>query len=148
MNMCTMKNKKIYNMQVLLVPLLLLVSGCQQHDPAGTKDAGKGQNKVASTAVKKENYKVTFIELGSVKCIPCQRMQPVMKSIEEKFKGQVKVLFYDVWTEKGKPYAAKYRIRAIPTQVFLERNGKEFFRHEGFFPEEEIIKILQMKGVK
>jgi len=32
---------------------------------------------------------------------------------------------------------------AIPTQVFLDENGKEFFRHEGFFPEEKIT-----KGVK
>jgi thioredoxin 1 len=30
------------------------------------------------------NYKVTFIELGSVKCIPCKEMQPVMHSIEKK----------------------------------------------------------------
>jgi thiol-disulfide isomerase/thioredoxin len=31
--------------------------------------------------------KVTFIELGSVNCIPCKQMQPVMKSIEEKYGG-------------------------------------------------------------
>lgn len=28
--------------------------------------------------------KVTFIELGSVKCIPCKMMQPVMKNIKKK----------------------------------------------------------------
>ena len=143
-----MKKRRIFNIQLLLVTLLLLVSGCQQHDPAATKDAGKGQNKAASTAVKKENYQVTFIELGSVKCVPCQKMQPVMKSIEEKFKGRVKVIFYDVWTEKGKPYGVKYGIRAIPTQVFLDKNGREYFRHEGFFPEEEVLKVLQIKGVE
>jgi thioredoxin 1 len=93
-------------------------------------------------------YKVTFIELGSVRCIPCQQMQPVMKAIEEKYPDQVKVLFYDVWTPEGKPWASTYKIDLIPTQVFLDETGKEFFRHEGFFPEEEIIKILQTKGVK
>ena len=41
--------------------------------------------------------KVTFIELGSVNCIPCKQMQPVMKSIEEKYGEQIKVIFYDVW---------------------------------------------------
>ena len=30
--------------------------------------------------------KVTFVELGSVNCIPCKQMQPVMKAIEEKYK--------------------------------------------------------------
>ena len=35
--------------------------------------------------------KVTFVELGSVNCIPCKQMQPIMKSIEEKYGDQVKV---------------------------------------------------------
>lgn len=94
------------------------------------------------------NYKVTFVELGSVRCIPCQQMQPVMKAIEEKYPDQVKVVFYDVWTPEGKPWATTYKINVIPTQVFLDAEGKEFFRHEGFFPEEEIVKILKTKGVE
>jgi len=92
--------------------------------------------------------KVTFIELGSVNCIPCKQMQPVMKSIEEKFGEQVKVIFYDVWKQEQKKYAQQYGIRLIPTQVFLDENGKEFHRHEGFYPEAEIDKILKAKGLK
>lgn len=94
------------------------------------------------------NHKVTFIELGSVKCIPCQKMQVVMKSIEAKYGDQVNIIFYDVWTEKGKPFADQYNIQLIPTQVFLDENGNEYFRHEGYFPEEEVVKILNEKGVK
>lgn len=93
-------------------------------------------------------YKVTFVELGSVRCIPCQKMQPVMKSIEEKYAGQVKVVFHDVWTPEGQPFGKKYGIESIPTQVFLDENGKEFSRHVGFFPEEELVKVLKQKGVK
>lgn len=92
--------------------------------------------------------KVTFIELGSVNCIPCKQMQPVMKSIEEKYGEQVKVIFYDVWKSEQKQYAQKYGIRLIPTQVFLDENGKEFHRHEGFYPEAEIEKLLRGKGLK
>lgn len=92
--------------------------------------------------------KVTFVELGSVNCIPCKQMQPVMKAIEEKYGDQVKVIFYDVWKEDQKKYAQKYGIKLIPTQVFLDENEKEFHRHEGFYPEAEIDKILQGKGLK
>lgn len=92
--------------------------------------------------------KITFVELGSVNCIPCKKMQPVMKSIESKYGGIVNVIFYDVWTDSGKPYAKKYGIKLIPTQVFLDENGKEFFRHEGFYPETEIDKLLLSKGIK
>jgi thioredoxin 1 len=92
--------------------------------------------------------KVTFLELGSVRCIPCKQMQPVMKSIEERYGGQIKVVFYDVWLSDQKKYARKYGIRLIPTQIFLDKNGKEFHRHEGFYPEAEIDKLLKGKGLK
>jgi thioredoxin 1 len=104
------------------------------------------QNKTPKKEVVK--YKVTFIELGSVRCIPCQKMQMVMKSIEKKYASQVKVVFHDVWTPEGKPFGEKYGIEQIPTQVFLDENGKEFSRHVGFFPEEELTEVLKTKGVK
>ncbi|MFZ1460687.1 MAG: thioredoxin family protein [Ignavibacteria bacterium] len=92
-------------------------------------------------------YKATFIELGSVRCIPCQKMQPVIKSVEEKYGDQVKVIFYDVWTSQGKEDAKQFDFDAIPTQLFLDENGREYFRHVGFFPEVELVKILKQKGV-
>ncbi len=92
--------------------------------------------------------KVTFVELGSENCIPCRMMKPVMQKIESRFSGQVKVVFHDVWTAEGRPYAMKYGIRAIPTQVFLDSGGGEFFRHEGFFSEDEIVRLLKTKGVE
>lgn len=94
-----------------------------------------------------KNKKITFIELGSVRCKPCIKMQPVIRNIEKKYGSDVKTIFYDVWTEEGKPYGDKYKIKLIPTQVFLNREGKEFFRHEGFFAEEEIEKVLAKQGV-
>lgn len=90
-------------------------------------------------------FKIEFVELGSVNCIPCKKMQPVMKSIETKYKGLVKVTFHDVW--KDTKIAEVYGIDLIPTQVFLDANGKELMRHQGFFAEEEIDKYLQTQGV-
>lgn len=115
----------------------------------GKNEKGGEQNKPLQTTDEKnsgEKAKVTFVELGSITCIPCRQMQPVMKSIEEKYKGQVKVVFHDVW--KDKSMAQKYGIQLIPTQVFLDENGKEFFRHEGFFPEAEIDKLMESKGLQ
>jgi thioredoxin 1 len=113
-----------------------------------SQDKTKAQKITTIPSAENVHYKVTFIELGSVRCIPCQKMQPVMKNIEEKYGKEVKVVFHDVWTSDGKPYAQKFKIEAIPTQVFLDENGKEFFRHTGFFPEEELVKVLKQKGVK
>lgn len=100
--------------------------------------------------IKKENkldskYKVTFIELGSVRCIPCIKMQKVIKKVEENYPDDVKTIFYDVWTKEGKPYGDTFKIDLIPTQVFLDSKGQEYFRHEGFFPYEELELILKQK---
>ena len=102
----------------------------------------------ASDKTKSDGILATFIEIGAAQCIPCKAMQPIMKEVAEKYKGQVKVVFHDVWTPQGKTDAMKYNIRMIPTQVFLDKNGREYYRHEGYFPKEELIKVLKMQGVK
>jgi thioredoxin 1 len=104
------------------------------------------QKKSPAQIIKKSP--ITFVELGSVNCIPCRQMQPVMKAVEKKYGDQVKVVFYDVWKPEQKKYAEQYGIKLIPTQVFLDGAGKEFFRHEGFYPEAEIDKLLQKQGLK
>jgi thioredoxin 1 len=71
-----------------------------------------------------------------------------MRSVEEKYGDEVKVVFHDVWTQEGAPFGKQYNIEAIPTQVFLDENGREFFRHVGYFPEEDLVKILKNKGVE
>ena len=88
---------------------------------------------------------VTFIELGADRCIPCKAMQPIMREIAAEYKGKVQVVFYDVW--KDPEPARKYGIQLIPTQVFIDRTGKEVFRHVGLFPKDEILKMFAEKGI-
>lgn len=133
--------------QLCVLLCILSLSGFWTVTPAGAE-------KTSIEASSKENpkddskIKVTFVELGSVRCIPCKKMMPIMEQIKKEYKGQVKVVFHDVWTAEGKPYARKYKIKLIPTQVFLDKNGKEYFRHVGFFPKEELVKVLKQQGVK
>ena len=121
----------------VLLALTLLLAGCSKSESSqavGPDAAG--------------NTLVTFVELGSVGCIPCRMMQPIMREIEGTYSGQVRVVFHDVWTEEGKPFVKKYGVRVIPTQVFLDAKGVEYFRHEGFFPREQLVAVLTAKGVK
>ncbi len=123
---------------LILIVSLLLLGSCTKAvlEPNSPSRTGKG------------SAKVTFIELGSVNCIPCIKMQVVMREIEREYGDQVAIVFYDVWTDAGKPYAQQYRIRVIPTQVFLDQDGNEYFRHEGYFPKEDLLQVLRQKGVK
>lgn len=90
-------------------------------------------------------HKVTFIELGADRCIPCRAMQPIMKEIAEEYAGRVQVVFYDVW--KDPRPARQYGIQLIPTQVFIDQGGKEIFRHVGYFAKGEILDMLKEKGI-
>ncbi len=91
---------------------------------------------------------MTFVELGATWCTPCKLMQPVMRSLENRYGEQLKVIFYNVSAPEERSYAKQYGIRLIPTQVFLDESGREFFRHEGFFPEAEIDKLLKQRGMR
>ena len=121
----------------VLLALTVLLAGCSKSENSRAVGPGAAGNTL-----------VTFVELGSVSCIPCRMMQPIMREIEGTYKGQVRVVFHDVWTEEGKPFARIYGIRVIPTQVFLDAKGVEYFRHEGFFPREQLVAVLKAKGVK
>jgi thioredoxin 1 len=137
----------------LLIALMLMTS-CSKTTIKAEGVSSKGIESDTTVVVGESNSQnldrktVTFIELGSVNCIPCKAMQPIMRDVENRYGDQVKVVFYDVWTEKGRPYGSIYRIRVIPTQVFLDRDGKEYHRHEGYFPFEELLKILEKGGVE
>lgn len=137
--------KKISLLLVAGIVFIGLSLGISAEKSTTKKDIHKQEQKVLSD---KKNIKVIFIELGSVNCMPCKMMQPVMEDIEKEYGAQVNVIFHDVWTKEGKPYAEQYGIRAIPTQIFLDKDGKEYFRHQGFFPKEEIIKVLEKGGVE
>ena len=126
--------RKLFSIMVIFVLLIAFINAQAKSSRVGDK--------------KLPRPKVTFIELSSVNCIPCKMMQPVMKSIESKYAGQVKVIFYDVWTPEQKPYAEKYGIKLIPTQVFLNPKEKSFSGMKDFYPEKEIDKLLLAKGIK
>jgi thioredoxin 1 len=136
-----MKNKKKYIYIIIFLVLLAVVFSFR--NVSNNTEATLTQEDTTT-----DEIKVTFVELGSVGCIPCDKMQPIMKEIEEEYKGQVKVVFHDVKTAKGNPYIKEFGIRAIPTQVFLDKDGNEYFRHLGFFAKDELIKILKIQGVK
>jgi len=140
-----MKRRRYIYIIIFLI-LLAVVFGFKK--VSNNTEATLNESALTQESVKTDDIKVTFIELGSVGCIPCDKMQPIMKEIAEEYKGQIKVIFYDVRTVFGEPYKKKFNIRAIPTQVFLDKDGKEYFRHLGFFAKDELVKVLQMQGVK
>ena len=84
-------------MKKLTIALLILISCslfCSQNSGEQASDS-----KIQQKAKNEENliftdeqpdfskHKVTFIELGADRCIPCKAMQPIMREIAQEYKG-------------------------------------------------------------
>jgi len=89
---------------------------------------------------------VTMVDIGADKCIPCKLMAPILRSLQEEYKGKAAILFIDIW--KQPKQAKQFSVRSIPTQIFYNKEGKEFYRHEGFFPKDSILAVLKRAGVE
>jgi thioredoxin 1 len=91
------------------------------------------------------NGMVTMVDLGANSCIPCKMMAPIMEKLEKNYKGKAAIIFIDVWKDPGQ--AKRFGIRAIPTQIFYDKRGKEVYRHVGFMSENAIVTLLRNMGV-
>ncbi|MCX5857928.1 MAG: thioredoxin domain-containing protein [Deltaproteobacteria bacterium] len=90
--------------------------------------------------------KVTMVDLGAASCIPCKMMAPILEKLEKHYRGKAVVVFIDLRYDREA--AQRFGVRAIPTQIFFDKNGKEVNRHIGFMSEEAIVAQLQSMGVK
>jgi len=86
-----------------------------------------------------------LLDLGADKCIPCKMMAPLLEELKTAYSGRLDVVFADVW--KNPAEAKEYGIETIPTQIFFDAQGKELFRHEGFFAKDDILAKWKELGV-
>ncbi len=93
----------------------------------------------------KADGKIVMLELGSVGCIPCEQMKPVMQKLRDTNQGKLEVIFIDV--RRDNKIGRRFGVLVIPTQVFLDKSGKEFHRHIGFYAYEDIVPVLKKAGI-
>ena len=93
----------------------------------------------------KQEGRVVMVELGSIGCIPCEQMKPVMARLSDTYRGKLDVIFIDV--KRDQDTGRRFGVYMIPVQVFLDKNGKEFHRHVGFYAYEEIVPVLKKAGI-
>lgn len=85
-----------------------------------------------------ESYELTFLEFGSTGCSACKRMEKVLQEIKDLYPTKVNVVFINVTMKENHDLLRFYGIAVIPTQVLLDKTGKEFFRHTGFISSDEL----------
>ncbi len=131
-------------MIIPIVAIAMVIMAKQGRDKA-TALVQNAEGKVAVQTSEAEKALPRLVDLGATKCIPCKMMAPILEELKKAYAGQLQVDFIDVWEN---PDAGKeYGINLIPTQIFYDADGKERFRHEGFFAKEDILAKWKELGV-
>jgi thioredoxin 1 len=130
-----------------VVGAVALKKGKQPAESSGTSapqlGSASGQNTTARAPAPAKLPKL--LDLGAGKCIPCKMMAPILEELKKEYSGRLEVVFIDVW--KNPDAGKQYGIEVIPTQIFYDAEGKERFRHVGFFGKEDILAKWKELGV-
>jgi thioredoxin 1 len=124
--------KKLF--AALIIFSLFTFTGCSR---AG--DSAQATEIVPGIPVKNT---VTMVDLGAKTCIPCKMMAPILEELKVEYQGRAEVIFIDVWDQANEGQARAFKIMAIPTQIFYDKEGRETFRHTGFFDKKSITAKL------
>jgi thioredoxin 1 len=92
-----------------------------------------------------KSYQLTFLEFGSTGCSACKRMESVMAEISTKYQQTVNVVFLNILKPETQNLMKYFGVAAIPTQILLDKDGKEFFRHTGYCSTKELISEIKIK---
>ncbi|UCE49091.1 MAG: thioredoxin family protein [Phycisphaerales bacterium] len=88
----------------------------------------------------------TLVDLGSDTCVSCKMMISVIDELRTQYAGRLQVNFLDV--HEYPDLISLYGVTIIPTQIFYDGSGKELFRHEGFYPTDDILAKWKELGVE
>ena len=84
---------------------------------------------------------VTVLSLGAEICLSCQRTNSAISELQREYQGRAAIISLDIQEHKG--LGDQCRVRAVPTQIFYDRNGKERYRHEGYLSKKRCAEQLE-----
>lgn len=92
-------------------------------------------------------FELSFLEFGSTGCRECKMMEKVMEKVKTNFANRINVVFYNVTKKQNKFITKHFGIQIIPVQILLNKNGKEVFRHIGYYSYNELCNEFKKHGV-
>lgn len=86
----------------------------------------------------KQVFDFTLLEFGSTGCRVCKQMEPVLEEMRKLETPKVNVVFLNIMHPENLSMMNYFGISAVPMQILLDKQGKEFFRHYGFISASEL----------
>jgi len=104
--------------------------------PAGNAEPAPVTPRRVEKAIEKSQELPKMWDFGSTTCIPCKTMKQILDPMTVDYKGKIDIRIINIYDETE--LARKFRIVTIPTQVFIDVQGKELLRHVGVYPRDSI----------
>lgn len=88
----------------------------------------------AVSAQKSVAGKPQVVKFSSKLCIDCKKLKKGFDELKPQYSNQITFTEYDVQLSDKETTDAinKYNINLVPTVIFIDKNGKEIKRTEGF----------------
>ena len=88
-----------------------------------------------------------LIDFGREDCFACVEVAPILEALKSEYEGRLRVEYIEVAGEENKAAAARFGVRVLPTQLFVDREEQVVFRHEGFYSKEEMLAAFSDRDV-
>ncbi len=113
------------------------------------EEAGGSRNATPATTTSADlaalEGKPRLVCLGAERCVPCRMMVPVREALAESYPDTLGIQFVDVWQDRAA--GQRYGIRMIPTTIFMDADGEEQYRQEGFMDKDTIVAKFEELGI-
>lgn len=132
---------KTHRPRLLLLAIVLVLTGAGLYRWLATGSTLQGATDPTSTTV---SGLPRLVELGSDSCASCIAMQQVLAELRARHAGRLEVVAINLLQYPEQVQV--WRVKFIPTQVFLDGQGRELFRHVGYLPRQAVEERFQALG--
>jgi thioredoxin 1 len=132
-------HRRILTTALMVVLVATLVTACSsepdKQPPAATAGALTTPGRPA------------VLEFGAKTCLPCIQMQKVFAELTASHGDQVD--FRLIYADEQRQLFPRFRITLIPTQIFVDAQGREVERHIGPLTRDEMLaKLKQLNFIR
>lgn len=104
------------------------------------------KNSDFDSAMAKSNDLPSLLIFTSTMCLDCQRMKALVSEIENDYNDKINFVRINALdnNRKVKEQVKAHGVVLVPTLIFLDVNGEQTNKIEGFIPKEELIKNIEV----
>lgn len=102
-------------------------------------------NSDKSVAIAKDSGLPTLITFTSTMCLDCQRIKSVLADVEPMYINKINFEYVQALekNKKVKDAIKKYNVVLVPTLIFLDKEGNQLSKFEGFMEKDQLVSEIE-----